>query len=160
MGMSFGFGPASDRYEMIALMHAAVERGVTCFDTANVYGPFSNEELMGEPLAAFRDQVVIATKFGFQFGEREELHTDQAESVGFTAGGAAGCSGDESGGGNAGRSEKAASGEHRHAVRGESRLHAAHARCPHDVQPIVAACHYPRRSRTGDSRIHEVAAPC
>ena len=65
MGMSFGYGPAKDRQEMIALIRAAVERGVTFFDTAEVYGPFTNEELVGEALAPFREQVVIATKFGF-----------------------------------------------------------------------------------------------
>jgi aryl-alcohol dehydrogenase-like predicted oxidoreductase len=67
MGMSFGFGPPSDKREMIALIHAAVERGVTFFDTAEVYGPFSNEELVGEALAPFKSKVVIATKFGFGF---------------------------------------------------------------------------------------------
>ncbi|HMH05767.1 MAG TPA: aldo/keto reductase, partial [Terriglobales bacterium] len=65
MGMSFGFGPPGDKQEMIALIRSAVERGVTFFDTAEVYGPFTNEELVGEALAPFRDQVVIATKFGF-----------------------------------------------------------------------------------------------
>jgi aryl-alcohol dehydrogenase-like predicted oxidoreductase len=66
MGMSFGYGPPKDKQEMIALLHAAVERGVTFFDTAEVYGPFTNEELVGEGLARFREQVVIATKFGFK----------------------------------------------------------------------------------------------
>jgi len=66
MGMSFGYGPAGDRGEMIALIRAAVERGVTFFDTAEVYGPFTNEELVGEALEPFRYEVVIATKFGFQ----------------------------------------------------------------------------------------------
>ena len=65
MGMSFGFGPPADKEEMISLIRTAVERGVTFFDTAEVYGPFVNEELVGEALAPFRDQVVIATKFGF-----------------------------------------------------------------------------------------------
>lgn len=65
MGMSFGYGPAADKQEMIALIRSAVEHGVTFFDTAEVYGPFTNEELVGEALAPFRDQVVIATKFGF-----------------------------------------------------------------------------------------------
>ncbi len=65
MGMSFGYGPAADKKEMISLIRAAVERGVTFFDTAEVYGPFTNEELVGEALAPVRDQVVIATKFGF-----------------------------------------------------------------------------------------------
>ncbi len=66
MGMSFGYGPPKDKQEMIALLRAAVERGVTFFDTAEVYGPFINEELVGEGLAPFREQVVIATKFGFK----------------------------------------------------------------------------------------------
>lgn len=66
MGMSFGFGPAADRQEMIDLIRAAVERGVTFFDTAEVYGPFANELLVGEALEPFRGQVVIATKFGFE----------------------------------------------------------------------------------------------
>jgi aryl-alcohol dehydrogenase-like predicted oxidoreductase len=65
MGMSFGYGPAAEKKEMISLIRTAVERGVTFFDTAEVYGPFTNEELVGEALAPFRDQVVIATKFGF-----------------------------------------------------------------------------------------------
>ena len=65
MGMSFSYGPAKDKKEMTDLLHAAVERGVTFFDTAEVYGPFTNEELVGEALAPFRKQVVIATKFGF-----------------------------------------------------------------------------------------------
>jgi aryl-alcohol dehydrogenase-like predicted oxidoreductase len=67
MGMSFGYGPAADRQEMIALIRSAVELGVTFFDTAEAYGPFTNEGLVGEALAPFRDQVVIATKFGFKF---------------------------------------------------------------------------------------------
>jgi len=66
MGMSFGYGPAADKQEMIALIRTAVERGITFFDTAEVYGPFTNEELVGEALAPFRGQVVIATKFGFK----------------------------------------------------------------------------------------------
>jgi aryl-alcohol dehydrogenase-like predicted oxidoreductase len=65
MSMSFGYGPAGDRQEMISLIRSAVEQGVTFFDTAEVYGPFTNEELVGEALAPFRGQVVIATKFGF-----------------------------------------------------------------------------------------------
>ena len=68
MGMSFGLGPASDKVEMISLIRSAVERGVTLFDTAEVYGPFTNEELVGEALAPFRGKVVIATKFGFKVG--------------------------------------------------------------------------------------------
>ncbi len=66
MGMSFGYGPPGDKQSMIALIRAAVERGVTFFDTAEVYGPFTNEELVGEALAPVRDQVVIATKFGWE----------------------------------------------------------------------------------------------
>src|SRR5271170_6830475 len=65
MGMSFSYGPPKDKKEMTALLHAAVERGITFFDTAEIYGPFINEELVGEALAPFRKQVVIATKFGF-----------------------------------------------------------------------------------------------
>jgi len=65
MGMSFSYGPPKDKKEMISLLDAAVERGITFFDTAEVYGPFTNEELVGEALAPFRKQVVIATKFGF-----------------------------------------------------------------------------------------------
>jgi aryl-alcohol dehydrogenase-like predicted oxidoreductase len=66
MGMSFSYGPPKDKNEMISLIHAAVDRGVTLFDTAEVYGPFTNEELVGEGLAPIRDKVVIATKFGFK----------------------------------------------------------------------------------------------
>ncbi len=66
MGMSFGYGPAGDKQEMISVIRRAVERGVTFFDTAEVYGPFTNEELVGEALAPFRAQVAIATKFGFK----------------------------------------------------------------------------------------------
>ncbi|HXJ03490.1 MAG TPA: aldo/keto reductase [Candidatus Acidoferrum sp.] len=66
MGMSFGYGPAADKKEMISLIRSAVECGVTFFDTAEVYGPYTNEELVGEALAPLRDQVVIATKFGFK----------------------------------------------------------------------------------------------
>ena len=65
MGLSFGLGPAVEKQAGIALIRAAVERGVTFFDTAEIYGPFTNEELVGEALAPFRGQVVIATKFGF-----------------------------------------------------------------------------------------------
>jgi aryl-alcohol dehydrogenase-like predicted oxidoreductase len=68
MSMSFGCGPAGDRQEMISLIRSAVEQGVTFFDTAEVYGPFTNEELVGEALAPLRGQVVIATKFGFDCG--------------------------------------------------------------------------------------------
>ena len=66
MGMSFSYGPAADKQEMVTLLRAAVERGITFFDTAEVYGPFTNEELVGEALSPLRDQVVIATKFGFK----------------------------------------------------------------------------------------------
>src|SRR2546422_7310991 len=72
MGMSYGYGPAADKQEMIALIRKAVERGVTFFDTAEAYGPFTNEELVGEALAPFRGQVVIATKFGFKLGPNGE----------------------------------------------------------------------------------------
>src|SRR3954447_3830413 len=67
MGMSFGYGPAGDKQEMISLIRKAVELGVTFFDTAEVYGPYTNEELVGEALAPLREQVVIATKFAFEF---------------------------------------------------------------------------------------------
>ena len=72
MGMSFGYGPAKDKNEMISLLRKAVELGVTFFDTAEMYGPFTNEELVGEALAPFRSQVVIATKFGFKIGPKGE----------------------------------------------------------------------------------------
>ena len=71
MGLSYGYGPATDRTEAIALLRAAVEQGVTFFDTAEAYGPFFNEELLGEALAPFRDQLVIATKFGFKGGHAD-----------------------------------------------------------------------------------------
>ena len=67
MGMSFGYGPPAEKQEMISLIRTAIERGVTFFDTAEAYGPFTNEELVGEALAPVRDHVVIATKFGFKF---------------------------------------------------------------------------------------------
>src|SRR4029077_10605080 len=70
MGMSFSYGPAGDKQEMISVLRAAVERGVTFFDTAEVYGPFTNEELVGEALSPLRDRVVIATKFGFDIQSR------------------------------------------------------------------------------------------
>jgi aryl-alcohol dehydrogenase-like predicted oxidoreductase len=69
MGMSFGLGPAADKKEMISLIRTAVEKGITFFDTAEVYGPFTNEELVGEALEPFRDKVVIATKFGFNIDD-------------------------------------------------------------------------------------------
>src|SRR2546426_3946825 len=77
MGMSFAYGPPADKQEMIRLLRSAVEQGVTFFDTAEAYGPFTNEELVGEALAPFRDQVVIATKFGFKLGPNgEQLGVD------------------------------------------------------------------------------------
>src|ERR1700710_561518 len=79
MGLNFGYGPATDKTEAIALIRAAVELGVTFFDTAEAYGPFTNEEVVGEALAPFRDRVVIATKFGFQFdadGKQGGLKSD------------------------------------------------------------------------------------
>ena len=72
MGMSFSYGPPKDKQEMTSLLHAAVERGVTFFDTAEVYGPYINEELVGEALAPFRGQVVIATKFGWKIDPKAE----------------------------------------------------------------------------------------
>src|SRR5262244_1872494 len=66
MGLSFGYGPATEKKQAISLIRTAFERGVTFFDTAEVYGPFTNEELVGEALEPFRNQVVIATKFGFK----------------------------------------------------------------------------------------------
>ena len=71
MGMSMSYGPPRDKQEMISLLHAAVDRGITFFDTAEVYGPFTNEELVGEALAPYRAQVVIATKFGFKIDPKE-----------------------------------------------------------------------------------------
>src|SRR5437764_1335194 len=72
MGMSFSYGPPKDKQEMISLIRTAVERGVTFFDTAEVYGPYTNEELVGEALASFRSQVVIATKFGWKIDSKAE----------------------------------------------------------------------------------------
>jgi aryl-alcohol dehydrogenase-like predicted oxidoreductase len=80
MGMSFGFGPAMDKKEGISLIRAAVERGITFFDTAEVYGPYTNEELVGEALAPFRDQVVIATKFGFRPASKGEARWSVLDS--------------------------------------------------------------------------------
>src|SRR5678816_3039967 len=74
MGMSFGYGPAGDKKEMISLIRSAVERGVTFFDTAEIYGPLTNEELLGEALAPFRGQVIVATKFGFKPATKDETH--------------------------------------------------------------------------------------
>jgi aryl-alcohol dehydrogenase-like predicted oxidoreductase len=72
MGLSFGYGPATDRQEAIKLIHAAYENGITFFDTAECYGPFTNEELLGEALSPFREKIVIATKFGFQDGDSKK----------------------------------------------------------------------------------------
>jgi aryl-alcohol dehydrogenase-like predicted oxidoreductase len=80
MGMSFGYGPAGDKKEMIAVIRAAVEQGVTFFDTAEVYGPFANEELVGEALEPFRDQVVIATKFGYKPGDEDKSRWSALDS--------------------------------------------------------------------------------
>lgn len=76
MGMSFGYGPAVDKQHGISVIRAAVERGVTFFDTAEVYGPFTNEELVGEALAPFRKEVVIATKFGFNIENGKQAGLD------------------------------------------------------------------------------------
>ncbi|WP_028402141.1 aldo/keto reductase [Ectobacillus panaciterrae] len=82
MGMSSGFGPASDTKEMISLIHAAIDRGVTFFDTAELYGPYTNEELVGEALQPFRNQVVIATKFGFDLqGKRQTMLDSRPEHI-------------------------------------------------------------------------------
>jgi aryl-alcohol dehydrogenase-like predicted oxidoreductase len=81
MGMSFGYGPVADKKEMIALIHAAVDRGVTFFDTAECYGPFTNEELVGEALDPVRDKVVIATKFGFQDGDSHKPQDSRPERI-------------------------------------------------------------------------------
>ncbi len=75
MGLSFGYGPAADKHQSISVIRAAVERGVTFFDTAEVYGPLTNEELVGEALAPFRDRVVIATKFGFDLAAFPRLNS-------------------------------------------------------------------------------------
>jgi aryl-alcohol dehydrogenase-like predicted oxidoreductase len=81
MGLSYGYGPAVDKQAGIALIRAAVERGVTFFDTAEAYGPFANEELVGEALAPFRDQVVIATKFGFKDGDSTRSLDSRPERI-------------------------------------------------------------------------------
>jgi len=85
MGMSFGLGPAADKQEMVSLIRSAVERGVTFFDTAEVYGPFTNEQLVGEALAPLRDQVVIATKFGIDIdpetGQRRGVVNSRPEHI-------------------------------------------------------------------------------
>src|SRR5512140_2218062 len=76
MGMSWGMGPPADKRAMIDLIRAAVDRGVTLFDTAEVYGPFANEELVGEALAPVRNRVVIATKFGFKIEDGKQAGLD------------------------------------------------------------------------------------
>jgi aryl-alcohol dehydrogenase-like predicted oxidoreductase len=80
MGLSFGYGPATDKQEAVSLIRAAVERGITFFDTAEIYGPLTNEELVGEALAPFREQVVIATKFGFKPASEGESHWSALDS--------------------------------------------------------------------------------
>lgn len=80
MGMSFGYGPPADKKEMISLIRSAVEQGVTFFDTAEVYGPFANEELVGEALAPFREHIVIATKFGFKASSPDEPRWSELDS--------------------------------------------------------------------------------
>ena len=81
MSMSSGYGPPGDKKEMIAVLRSAVERGVTFFDTAEAYGPYANEELLGEGLAPFRDQVVIATKFGFVGGRTADGLDSRPENI-------------------------------------------------------------------------------
>src|SRR4051812_23543025 len=80
MSMSFGYGPPADTKAMIALLRAAVERGITFFDTAEAYGPFTNEQLVGEALAPVRKQVVIATKFGFKYDGSKSVGLDSRPS--------------------------------------------------------------------------------
>lgn len=80
MGMTYAYGPAPDKQEMIKLLHAAVDHGITFFDTAEVYGPFTNEELVGEALAPLRDRVVIATKFGFKRAADNESRWSELDS--------------------------------------------------------------------------------
>lgn len=81
MGMSYGYGPASDKKEMISLIHAAIDRGVTFFDTAEVYGPYVNEELVGEALAPFKGKVVIATKFGIKMINGKQVLDSKPETI-------------------------------------------------------------------------------
>ena len=81
MGMSYAYGPAPDKKEMITLLRQAVERGITFFDTAEAYGPFANEELLGEALAPVRDRVVIATKFGFPGGDTQKGLDSRPENI-------------------------------------------------------------------------------
>ena len=80
MGMTFAYGPPGDKQEMISLLRSAVEQGVTFFDTAEVYGPYTNEELVGEGLGPFRKQVVIATKFGFKPASTPETRWSDLDS--------------------------------------------------------------------------------
>src|SRR6478752_3532858 len=80
MGMSFSYGPPKDKKEMTSVLRAAVERGITFFDTAEVYGPYANEELLGEALAPFRGQVVIATKFGWKAASPDETRWSRLDS--------------------------------------------------------------------------------
>jgi aryl-alcohol dehydrogenase-like predicted oxidoreductase len=80
MGMSFGYGPAKDKKEMIALIHSAIEQGVTFFDTAEVYGPFINEELLGEALAPYKGRIKIATKFGFKPSASDSARWSELDS--------------------------------------------------------------------------------
>ncbi|TCK04327.1 UNVERIFIED_ORG: aryl-alcohol dehydrogenase-like predicted oxidoreductase [Anoxybacillus amylolyticus] len=81
MGMSYGYGPAADKREMISLIHAAIDRGVTFFDTAEVYGPYVNEELVGEALAPFKGKVVIATKFGIKIVDGKQVLDSKPETI-------------------------------------------------------------------------------
>src|SRR5271168_1139506 len=81
MGLSFGYGPATEKEQAITLIRTAFDRGVTFFDTAEAYGPFTNEELLGEALEPFRDQVVIATKFGFQDGDSHKGQDSRPERI-------------------------------------------------------------------------------
>ena len=83
MGLSHGYGPATDTRQAIELIRAAIERGVTFFDTAEVYGPYLNEEVVGEALKPFRDRVVIATKFGFTFGDdnKQQILNSRPEHI-------------------------------------------------------------------------------
>ncbi len=81
MGLSYGYGPATDTREAVKLIRAAIERGVTFFDTAEAYGPFINEEVVGEALAPFRDNVVIATKFGFKGGDSSARLDSRPERI-------------------------------------------------------------------------------
>ncbi|KSU82044.1 Predicted oxidoreductase [Fictibacillus enclensis] len=81
MGMSHGYGPASDKKEMISLIHAAIDRGVTFFDTAEVYGPYVNEELVGEALKPYKEKVIIATKFGIQMENGKQVLDSKPETI-------------------------------------------------------------------------------